>query len=42
MNRFKRRKKPSKRKLIILLLVLLGILYFWMNAERILGDFMSY
>jgi hypothetical protein len=42
MNRFKKRKKPSKRKLIILLVVLLGILYFWMNAERILGSFMGY
>ena len=41
MNRFKKRKTPNKAKLIILLVVLLCILYFWMNAERILGSFMD-
>ncbi|MFT6755513.1 MAG: hypothetical protein ACJAV9_000998, partial [Urechidicola sp.] len=35
-NRIKKRKKPNKNKLILLLIVLLGILYFWLNADRLM------
>ena len=36
-NRIKQRKKPNNSKLILMLVVLLGILYFWLNA----GDLMK-
>jgi len=38
-SRFKKRKKPNKSKLIVMLIILLGILYFWMNAEGMLNGF---
>jgi nitrate/TMAO reductase-like tetraheme cytochrome c subunit len=38
-NRIKKRKKPNKSKLILLLIVLIGIIYFWLNANRLMEFF---
>lgn len=35
-NRIKQRKKPTNSKLILMLVVLLGILYFWLNAGHLM------
>ncbi len=37
-NRIKKRRKPNKSRLIILLILLLGILYFWLNAESLMKN----
>ena len=37
-NRFKKRKKPNKNKLIFLLVALLVILYIWMNASNLIEN----
>lgn len=37
-NRIKKRKKPNNSKLIIMLIVLLGVLYFWLNAESLMKN----
>lgn len=34
----KKRRKPNKNKLIILLIVLLGVLYLWLNAESLMKN----
>ena len=37
-NRIKQRKKPNNSKLIFMLVVLLGILYFWLNAGHLMKN----
>lgn len=38
-GRIKKRRKPNKSKLIILLIILLGLLYFWQNAESLMEKY---
>lgn len=38
-NRIKKAKKPNKSKLILLLIALIGIVYLWLNADRLIDSF---
>lgn len=35
-QRFKKRKKPNKKRLIFLLILLVAIAYLWMNSEGLI------
>ena len=35
-NRIRKRKKPNKNRLVLMLIILLGILYIWLNAENLM------